>query len=421
MMIAILAVARVLTLADAVTTAEKNQPQLAQARANTLAAGARVDEARAPLLPQLSGSAVYYRRTANFAPTPGAVPKSAMNTTAYSWDTVNYISLGLQLNQMVWDFQTVDLWKSKKELHLWGADTERYTRLQVDMTVRTAFFNARAQKALVGVARETLENQTKHLEQIEGFVKVGTQPEIALAQAKTNLANAQVQVISTENAYETAKATLNQAMGIEQDTDYDVAEDELAAVDGEDQKTDQLLSEALKARPDVASLLDQVGAQKLVLRSAKGGYGPLIAVGSALTDAGSDITNLAWNWNVNASVSWSLFSGLSTYSTVKEQHYNELALVAQLDGLKQQVRLDVEQARLAVRGAKATLGASETALINAREQLRLAEGRYQAGVGSIIELSDAQVALTTAAAQRVSADYGLATARAQLLRALGRK
>jgi outer membrane protein len=58
--------------------------------------------------------------------------------------------------------------------------------------------------------------------------------------------------------------------------------------------------------------------------------------------------------------------------------------------------------------------------VNAREQLRLAEGRYSSGVGSIIELGDAQIAATSAAAQVVQADFNLATARAQLLTALGR-
>jgi outer membrane protein len=74
-----------------------------------------------------------------------------------------------------------------------------------------------------------------------------------------------------------------------------------------------------------------------------------------------------------------------------------------------------------VRAGKAALSAAGEALVNAREQLRLAEGRYQAGAGSAIELADAQVALTTAAAQRVQADYNLAASRAQLLRALGRE
>jgi outer membrane protein len=95
--------------------------------------------------------------------------------------------------------------------------------------------------------------------------------------------------------------------------------------------------------------------------------------------------------------------------------------VAQLDQLRQQIRLEVDAARLAVRSAKTTVGAAQEALTNARERLRLAEGRYQHGVGSVIELGDAQVALTSAAAQAVQADDRLATARAQLAHALARE
>jgi Outer membrane efflux protein len=93
---------------------------------------------------------------------------------------------------------------------------------------------------------------------------------------------------------------------------------------------------------------------------------------------------------------------------------------AGLDLQRLQVRLEVEQARLAVRGAKSVLAASGDALVNAREALQLAEGRYQTGFGSIIELSDAQVALTAAAQQKVQAEYSLSQARAQLIKALGR-
>ena len=74
---------------------------------------------------------------------------------------------------------------------------------------------------------------------------------------------------------------------------------------------------------------------------------------------------------------------------------------AELETEKLQIRLQVEQAVLTVRAAKASIDAANEALVNAREQLRLAEGRYEAGVGSIIELGDAQVAATAAAAQVV--------------------
>jgi outer membrane protein len=88
--------------------------------------------------------------------------------------------------------------------------------------------------------------------------------------------------------------------------------------------------------------------------------------------------------------------------------------------LRQRIRLELEQARLAVRAARATLEADGEVVVNARERLRLAEGRYAAGLGSGLELDDAQVAVTNAAAQEVKARFSLAAARAQLARALGR-
>ncbi len=105
---------------------------------------------------------------------------------------------------------------------------------------------------------------------------------------------------------------------------------------------------------------------------------------------------------------------------VREAGANLAFAQAQRDLGVLQIRFDVEQARLAVRANKATIVAVEDAYINARLRLRLAEGRYESGTGSIIELTDAQTALTFAAGQRVTAEYNLALARAQLLRALGR-
>jgi outer membrane protein len=96
------------------------------------------------------------------------------------------------------------------------------------------------------------------------------------------------------------------------------------------------------------------------------------------------------------------------------------AIDAGAEQVRLQVRFDVEQAWLSVQAAKASLEASSEAVASAKERLRLAEARYQAGLGSGIELNDAQVAQTTAAAQEVKARFDLATARAELERALGR-
>ncbi len=412
---------RSLTLEEALQTARGHQPQIAQAKANTAAALARADEQRAPILPQLTGTATYLRKSINFAPQPGTLPPSATGPTGTTTDSSNYWNFGLSLTQYIWDFgQTTKRWESYKVTAQAQGATEKATELQIELGVRTAYFTARAQKDLVQVGRENLANQDRHLSQIEGFVKVGTRPEIDLAQARTDRANALVQLITAENTYEVAKAQLNQAMGIEGSTDYDIHDDSIPAVEGEERTSDELLNEAVKDRPDLIALEKQIAAQKLLVTSYKGAYGPSIGAGLGFTESGADITNLIWNWNASVNLTWPLFQGLLTYSQVKEQHANLLALEAQRDTLRLQVRVDVDQARLQVRAAKATVSASEEALVNAKEQLRLAEARYAAGVGSVIELGDAQVAKTTAAAQLVQAKYNLGSARAQLIRALGR-
>jgi outer membrane protein len=378
---------------------------------------------RAPLLPQLSATAAYQNKTANAPPPLGILPPGMMmRAVTNTFDTFNYYSFGASLNQLVWDFGTAwHRFRASEALARSQGATEKSTVLSIESQVRTTYFSARAQKALVQVAQETLSNQERHLQQIEGFVRVGSRPEIDLAQARTDRANAQVQLITAENGYETAKAQLNLAMGVDASPDYDVADETLPAVDGEDATTESLLGEALKTRPEVAALAEQVAAQKLALRGAKGAYGPSFFVGTGGTAAGTEITDMAYNWNFTASMSWTIFNGLANWGVVKEAAASLVALEAQLNAQRQQVRLDLEQARLAVRAAKAALMAAEEAATNARERLRLAEGRYQAGVGNIIELGDAQVAMTNAAAQRVQAEYTLSSARAQLLRALGRK
>jgi outer membrane protein len=428
-----LANSHVLTLAEALQTAQKDQPTVHQAHANTEAAKARVGEARAPLLPQLTAQAIYTRGTNNSI--SGSLPCTATNIGGSAaggmgmmfppqgWSQCDKLNVGVTLSQTLWDASgQLARWRQNAVFAEGVEETERATRLGVALNVRTYYFAARANKALVQVARDTLANQQKHLEQVVGFVKVGTQPEIALAQQRTAVANAQVQLINAENNYLVAKAQLNQAIGVERDTDYDVEDESTPPIAGEDSDTDPLLAEALKARPDYLSLEKQVEAQRLAIWAAKTAYGPNLAASTSFTDAGNiDAANqLAWNWTLNLTVNWQLFQGGLTWYTVKEQKANLDAIEAQRDLLRQQVRLGVEQARLAVRAAKAALGAAVEAEVNAREQLRLAEGRYAAGVGSIIELGDAQVAETTAAAQRVQADYNVSTARAQLLNALGR-
>jgi outer membrane protein len=425
-MIALLAIllaqaapARTLTLEEAQRVAQERQPQLRAARGSTQAAEGRVEQSRSGLLPQLSATADYQRTTNNFLFRPGVTARTGVTT---SWSSINILDSSVTLSQLLWDFgQTSNRWRSTQASARSAADQERSTGYQVTLQVRVAFFNAVAFKALLAVAQETLANQHNHLVQIEGFVQEGTRPPIDLSQARADFANAQVQVINAGNSYQRSKVLLNQAMGLEGPTDYDVANEALPPQAGEDGALDPLLAAALAARPEIASATEQVTAQQRLIQSARGAYAPSIFAGATFvqgTETGSNY--VGWNAAAGVTLTWNLFQGGLTTGVVHEAEGNLGFAAAQLDVLRQQVRVDVDQALLAIRAAKAALSSSKDALVAARQRLSLAEGRYQNGSGSVIELGDAQIAAANAAAQVVQTDFQLATARAQLVWALGR-
>lgn len=418
----LVATLRVLTLQQALQVALERHPDLTQAQAEAQAAAARADQARAPLLPQLSGNASYQRTTGNFALRPGFVPGDLRGTGGSSFATFNFFNFGLSASQLVWDFrQTSGRWRAAQALAEAAGTETRTTRQELRLALRSAFFAARAQAALVRVAREQLANQQRHLRQVEGFVEVGTRPPIDRAQGRSEVAQARLQLIEAENAYALAKARLKQAMGVEDDRDFEVADESLPAVPGEERAPAELLAEALRRRPELLSLEQQRRGAELTGRAARGRYWPSLTISTALSDAGTELDALAWNWNAQAGVSWPLFEGGLVAAQAREAQANVAALVAQRAALHQQVRVALEQARLGVAAAKASLHAAREALELARQRLVLAEGRYETGAGNILELSDAQVGLTQAAAQVVQADHALALARAQLLQALGRE
>ncbi len=396
-----------LTLEQAVATALAHQPQLLAARAQTRAAQARAAQGNAALLPSAQLTGGVSRGDGPAPVTPG-----------------NTYSLGLSASQTLFDAGAWYGAASGRAAAAAQAETERSTRLGVVLAARTAWYQAAAARDLVAVARETLANREAHLAQVKAFVEVGTRPEIDLAQARADRAGAVVLLIGAENDHATAHAQLNQAMGVAASTDYALAPAEPAPLPGEEGAIEPLLAEALSARPDVAARARQREAQVATLRAAQGTWLPTLDAGARVSEAGPRSDQLVdrsqRSWSAGLTLTWQLLEGGRGAARASEAQASLDALDASDEAFRQQIRLELEQARLVVRSARASVEANGEVVVNARERLRLAEGRYQAGLGNGLELDDAQVAVTNAAAQEVKARFTLASARAQLARALGR-
>jgi outer membrane protein len=418
---------RVLTLQQALDTADVHQPDLRAELANVDVAWAKSGQASSALMPQVSAQGIREWTTLNsaggLAPTTAGATGVVARPNGNPNQLHNVYSASVTASQVLFDFgQTFFSWRAARAQAQAEGHNAEAERLLIRLNVRTAYFNARAQKALVDVARQTLENEEKHLAQTKGFVEVGTQPEISLATEQTREANDRFALIQQENGYSTSKAQLNQAMGVEGSTEYDVEDAQPEPLAGEGKTVDDLMVEAVAARPEFAAYERQIRGQELTIDAARAAFFPSLGLQAGANERGTalDKQDLAFNYYFELVLTWNLFPGLTPYYANAGARAILRQLEAKRDSERLQVRLEVEQAWLAVRAATAEQQAAAEALENAQSQLHLAEGRYQTGVGSVIELGDAQVASTTAAAQRVKSDYDLDIARAQLLKALGR-
>ncbi|MBN1946920.1 MAG: TolC family protein [Bradymonadales bacterium] len=406
-----------LTLEQALATTLANHPSLGQAEASLRSAQARSDQAFSSLLPQVSASIGYERSSANS-------PSQANGVTGEShglFDTFNSFRFGLSASQLLWDFgQTNNRRRATETTEEIERDNRDLTIQQALLDTRLAYFNATATQAMVQVALDSVANQQRHLEQIEAFVEMGTRPQIDLIQARSDLANARLLLINAENAFELARLDLNLAMGVTGPTDYRLAGDVMPPLEGENDSSGQLLEEALASRLDLSVVDLRIQSQDHQRRAARAAYWPTLSAVASMSEAGSQFDEMAWNFGVGVNLNWSFYQGGRLRAQVREADAELSALQFQRDLVRQQVHSEVEQARLAIRAALSAVEAARESVALAEEQLRLAEGRYENGVGSAIELSDAQLRLTTARADMVQADYNLASARARLLAALGR-
>ncbi len=398
---------RTVTLAAALDLARAHQPDVRVAQGAALSARAAAERARAPRLPTLDASASYGVGAGN----PGDVGRPRHSTR-----------LGLDAGWLLWDFGETSASIAAADASAGAADADA-TQAQLDLalSVRSTYFATRAAKELVGVKRDTLTNQEHHLQQTEAFVEVGRRPEIDRYQVRTQVANARLELIQAENAYEVAKGQLARAIGDPGAADFDVADETMPAVEGEDGSDATLYAEAVRARPDLAALERSRQAQAAQLDAAHAAFMPALSASAGVeavplrTDA-----DAAWGWSAGLQLTWRIFDGGVRRANIHSAEASVMVADARREALAQNVRVELRQARLAVRAAKAARAAAQEASASATKQLELAEGRYTEGVGNAIELGDAQVEVARASAQTVQSEYDLATARAQLLHALGR-
>jgi outer membrane protein TolC len=404
---------QVLSLDEAVAIALENQSQI-QARLHDYAAARyRVDQAFSPLLPQITGSWTA-ARAQNVSVSRGLTGDAPPRTiTSYSDTTVARISL----SQLLFDFgKTLAATEATRKLAEVAAEDVELQRQLIALAVKEAYTNILFAQRLIRVNDQAVARAELNLRSARGFFEVGTRPRSDVARAEVDVANARVDLIRARNAERLARVALNTALGIEVDTPTQV-QDNLAY---EPVSLDrlQLRAEALRYRPEYRQVLLRVESAEAVERQTFRNFFPDITAGGFYGATRADMNEI---WELNLALTWPLYDGGNRIARWREARANVEGARARVRSQEQDIVQQVEQAFLSVQEAEERIQAAQTAVVSAQENFRLAQGRFDAGVGTILELTDAQLALTVAqnTEAQALADYRISLYR--LDRARGRR
>ena len=412
-----------LTLSRAIEVALRNQPSILAAMSTVRANEARIGEAKSNYYPQLTAQGVYSRISRpSGGSTTSTIPSAGGGLTSVSsagGGVFDQYTSSAGLSQMVYDFGKTASTVKVQDLNTQSSRFDlRNTEDQVVFNVKQAYYNLLLAFRNRDVARESVTNFEKHLEQARGFFEVGTKPKFDVTKAEVDLSNAKLNLIKAENQVRLARVTLNNAMGSPEAPEY-VLQDILSFAPY-DLPFDAALHKAYVQRADLQSLMRKKDSSKESINVARKGYFPVFNGSASYSYSGTDFP-LSDGWNYGLNVTAPIFSGFLTKYQVAEAQANYDTTSATERSLRLTIYSQVQQGYVLLRQASESIATSEVAVRQAKENVDLALGRYQAGVGSPIEVTDALTALSNAEVAYVSALTDYKNAQASIEVAIGER
>jgi len=388
-----------LTLDECIKTALDKHPDLIAAKSKIDSEKAAVSEAAADGNLQ-AGITSYYIRSGG---------SSDENAGDYS--------TSVTLEQSVYDWGKRDLSVTAAKINTDAVKADYLeARDQVIADVRSAYYGLNRSLRQQKVARTRYENYRKRLSWAKSYYDAGTKAKIEVTKAESDLASSKLALVSTQSSAEQMRAQLASAMGEPLLKIGDI-EDVLGFKDW-GIKADDAVEKALVSRPELSAQRKRVEYAKTNLSLEKKGLTPDLSAsagyglyGSALFDDNE--------WSAKLSINIPIIDGGLTKSKVEGAQADLVTADAEMESLSNSVILEVRKAWQSLNEAKETLTASMEAERYAKETYDLADGRYKAGVGNSLEISDAIESYAAAQAETVLSLYKCKEARLDLEKAIG--
>jgi outer membrane protein len=395
-----------LTRVQAEQLALKNNPRISVGHLLGLAQHQIYREARAAELPNLNGAVTAVNANEGSRIGAGSLTASRL---------LEHAGAGVTLSQLITDFgRTINLVSSSRLLEKAQNANALATAEDIVLATDQAFYNALQAQALLKVAQQTVTTRGSVEHQVDELAKNKLKSTLDLAFAQVNLSQAKLLQLDAQNNVDSTLAALTAVLGFDKQVRYELSDEE-TQLPPPSPDVDVLISTAIQQRPDLQALnYDQLAAEKF-RRAQRDQLLPTI---SALGIAGGTPVRpdcfggcfpnyfvSSWYGAVGVNMNVPIFNGFLFSAEASEANYRAKAATENTRDLRDRVVRDVRTAWLAANTAFQRVGVEAELAKEADLGLTLAQGRYQLGLGSIVELSQAQLQQTDAAIGYVNAQY----------------
>lgn len=406
-----------LTIDDAVRMALANNPTIRRGRAQVEAARSRTMGAEAERLPQVD-LRLEYRRT----PSPGTfeIPElgpdqPARTVSLGDGDTVaavvaarqdlytgGRVAAGVARARALLDIAIADLAASESQLAL---------------QTRMAYQNVLLAQSLIRSAEQNLASARAQLDVATARYEAGAAARFDVLRAQTQVSEAEQALTEARNREEGARVTLNRLLGISLDTEWAFSEPAQPPLPS--QSLPALIQTARQHRAEILAARAQLLASEAGIKLAQSQRRPQVSLSADYTVVEDDSPFSENGLSLVAVAAIEVFDGGRTRAGIREAQANREEASANLEEITRAVEEDVRQAYLNLQTAKTTIETARARLRQAQEAHDIAVVRYQAGVGTAVEIADALAALASARANLDQATSEYSSAHARLLYALG--
>ncbi len=388
---------KTLTLAQAEALALKNNPQISIGKLRALVSRQYVREVRSALLPTaaLSVTAVDSnpgsRLSAGFLNNPILFPRAAA---------------GASVSQLVTDFgRSTNLLSSSEYQAKAEEQNAAATVADITLAVDQAFYNVLETKALEVVAQQTVEARQLLVDKIKALTDAKLKSEIDLSFVRVDLERGKLLLLEAQNNYEASLAGLSAILGYQDEQNFQLVE-ELAAIAPPSLDVLPLIQQALQQRPEVLALQDQVQAAQKFGSAEHDLWRPTVNALGVVGEApvrDNHIPN--WYGAVGVNINIPVFNGFLYNARAKTADLETEMNRQRLSDLRNNIARDVRNSWQDTNRAYERLSVTQQLREQASLSLNLAQARYNLGLGSIVEFSQAELQKTEADIADTDAKY----------------